>query len=191
MKTQIPGLCPLSLIICLGGGTWYFQGVLLTYSLARFCKLFTRSFCCCCWVAHSCPTLCDPINCSTPGFPGLHYLLEFAQTQVLRINDIIQPSHPLSPLSSPLFNLSQNQGLFQWVLFRLGGQSIGASASASVLPVNIQDSFPLRLTGLISLLSKGLPRVFSSTTVQRHQFFGTQPFLLSCSHIHTRVLEKT
>ena len=70
-------------------------------------------------------------------------------------------------------------------LFTSGGQSIGASASASVPPINIQDLFPLGLTGLISLLSKGLSKVFSNTTVQKHQFFETQPSLWSNSHIHT------
>ena len=73
--------------------------------------------------------------------------------------------------------------------FASGGQSIGVSASASVLPMNIQDWFPLQLTVLISLLSKGLSRVFSNTTVQSHQFFGTQPFLVSSSHICTWLLE--
>ena len=70
------------------------------------------------------------------------------------------------------------------------GQSIGVSASASVLPINIQFWFPLGLTGLVSLLFKRLWRVFSSTTVQRHQFFGSQPFLWSKSHIHRWLLEK-
>ena len=70
-------------------------------------------------------------------------------------------------------------------LFASGGQSIGASASTSVRPMNIQSSFPLGLAGLISLWSKGLLRVFSSTTVQKHQFFGAQPSLWSNSHIHT------
>ena len=75
-------------------------------------------------------------------------------------------------------------------LFAYGGQSIGASASSSVLLVNIQHWFLLGLTGLlVSLQFKGLSRVFSSTTVQRHRFFGTQPFLLSGSHIHTRLME--
>ena len=74
--------------------------------------------------------------------------------------------------------------LMSWI-FASGGQSIGASASASVLSMNIQGWFPLGLTGLISLLSKGLSRVFSSTTVWRHQFFGAQPFLMSSSHIYT------
>ena len=74
--------------------------------------------------------------------------------------------------------------------FSLGGQSIRASASSSVLPVNIQDWFPLGWTGLISLLSKWLSRVFSSTTVRKHQFFSTQPPSWSNSHIHTWLLEK-
>ena len=74
--------------------------------------------------------------------------------------------------------------------FTSGGQSIGASASASVLPMNIQDWLPLGLTGLISLQSKGLSTVFSSTTVPKHQFFCAQPFLLSSSHIRTWLLEK-
>ena len=76
-------------------------------------------------------------------------------------------------------------------LFTSGDQSIGASASASVLPMNIQGWFPLGLTGLISLQSKGLSKVFSSTTVEKHQFFSAQPSLWSNSHIHTWLLEKT
>jgi len=74
--------------------------------------------------------------------------------------------------------------------FASGGQSIRVSASASVLPTNIQDWFPLRLTGLISLQSKGLSRVFSNTTVQKHQYFSTQLSLWSNSHIRTWLLEK-
>ena len=70
---------------------------------------------CCCSVAQSCPALCDPIGCSTPGFPVLHYLLEFAQTHVLWVSDAIHPSHPLLPPSHFSLNLSQYQGLFQWV----------------------------------------------------------------------------
>ena len=75
-------------------------------------------------------------------------------------------------------------------LFLSGHQSIGVSASASVLPMNIQYWFPLEWTGWISLRSKGLSRVFSSTTVQKCQFFGAQLYLLSNSHIHTWLLEK-
>ena len=107
----------------------------------------------CCSVAQSCPTLCDPMDCSTPGFPVLHHLLKLAQTHVHWVGDAIQPSHPLFSPSSPAFNLSQHQGLFQWVNFTSGGQSIGASASASVLPMNIQDWSPLGLTGLISRIT--------------------------------------
>ena len=83
-------------------------------------------------------------------------------------------SHPLSAPSSPAFNLSQHQGLSKCQFFASGGQNIGVSASASVLPMNIQDWFPLGWTGWISLQSKGPSRVFSNTTVQNHQFFGTQ-----------------
>ena len=74
--------------------------------------------------------------------------------------------------------------------FLSGGQNIGVSGSASVLPMNIQDWFPLGLTGLISLLSKGLSRVFSNTTVQKHPFFSTQLFLWSSCQMHTWLLEK-
>jgi len=70
---------------------------------------------CYCLVAQSCPSLCDPMECSTPGFPVLHLLPELAQTHVLRVGDAIQPSRPLSPPSPLAFNLSQHQGLFQWV----------------------------------------------------------------------------
>ena len=80
--------------------------------------------------------------------------------------------------------------LMSW-LIAPGGQSIGASASPSVLPMNIQGWFPLGLTGLISSHSKGLSRVFCNTTVQKHQFFGAQSSLWSNSHIHTWLLEKT
>ena len=92
------------------------------------------------------------------------------------------------PTSPPAFNLSQHQGLFQWVSSSPSDQSI--RASASVLPMNIQGWFPLGLTGLISLLSKGLYRVFSNT-IQKHQFHCTQPSLWSNSHSHSLPLEKT
>ena len=71
----------------------------------------------CCSVTKSCPTLCDPRDCSTPGFPVLHYLLELAQTHVHPVSDAIQSSHPLSSPSPPAFSLFQHQGLFQWVSF--------------------------------------------------------------------------
>ena len=103
---------------------------------------------CCCSVALSCPALCDSMDCSTSGFPVFHYLPEFAQTHVHWVSDVIQPSHPLPPPSPLALNLSQYQGLFQWVDSASGGQSIGASAL--VLPKNIQGWFPLGLTGLMS-----------------------------------------
>ena len=134
-------------------------------------------------------SLCDTMDCTTPGLPVHPQLLELAQTHVHRVSDTIQPSHLLSSPSPPAFNLSQHQGLFQWVnSLAAGSQSIGVSAS--VLPVNIQDWFPLGWTNWISLQFKGLSRVFSNTTVQKHQFFGAQPSSQSNSHIHTWALEK-
>ena len=121
-------------------------------------------------VSQSCPTLCDPMDCSTSGFPVHHQLLEYT-----RVHDVIQPSDSLLSPSPPALNLSQLQHLFKWVSsLHPDGQSIGASASASVLPMNIQDWFPWGFTDWISLQSKGLSRVFSNTTVQKHQFFGAQ-----------------
>ena len=139
-------------------------------------------------IAQLCPTLWDPIDYSTPGFPVHHQTQELAQTHVHRVSDAIQPSHPLSPVSLA-FNLFPASGSFPMSqLFAPGGQSIGASASASVLPMNIQDWFSLGLTlDLISLQSKGLSRVSSNTTVH---FFDTQLSLWSNSYIHTWLLEK-
>ena len=142
-------------------------------------------------VAQSCPTLCDPMNCSMPGLPVHHQLLEFTQTHVHRVSDAIQPSHPLSSPSSPAPNPSQHQSFPMSQLFAWGGQSIGVSALASVLPKNTQDWWsPLEWTGWISLQSKGLSRVFSNTTVQKHQFFSAQLSSQSNSHNHTWPLEK-
>ena len=102
-------------------------------------------------------TLCNPMGCSTPAFPALHYLPELAQSHIPWVTDAIQPSHHLSSPSPPAFNLSQHQGLFQWVgSLHHVAKVLGASTPASVLPMNIQSWFPLGLTGLISLLSKGL-----------------------------------
>ena len=118
-------------------------------------------------------TLCDPMDCSMPGFPVLHSLLGFAQTHVLWVGDAIQMSHPLFPPSPSALNLSQHQGLFQSWLFASGAQTIGSSVSASVLPVNIQGWFPLGLIDLLSLLSKGLSRLFSSTTTWKHCVYNS------------------
>ena len=133
---------------------------------------------CCCSVTKSCLTFWDPMGCRLPcpsRSPGAcsnscplsrwcyHFVLSFP--------------------SPPAFSLSQHEGLFQWVGSASSGQSTGASALASVLPMNIQDWFPSGLTGWLSLQSKGLSRVFSGTTIQKHQFFSAQPSLWSNSHI--------
>ena len=89
-------------------------------------------------VTQLCPTLCDPRDCIIPGLPVHHQLTEPIQTHVNHISNTIQPSHPLSSHSPPAFNLSQHQDLFQW-FFTSGCQSIGVSALAAVLPINIQD----------------------------------------------------
>ena len=99
-------------------------------------------------------------------------------------------SSSVVPLSSCLQAFPASGSFPMSWLFTSGGQSIGASASASVLSMNSQDGFPLGWAGLISVLSKGLSRTFSSTTVQKHQFFGAQPSLWSSSHICTWLLEK-
>ena len=127
-------------------------------------------------VAQSCPTICDPMGCSTPGFPVHHQFPELTQTHVHWVGDAIQPSHPFSFPSPPAFNLSQHQGLFQWVssLHQVAKVLQFQLQRQSVLPMNIQDWFPLGWTSWISLQSKGLLRVFSNSTVQKHQFFGAQ-----------------
>ena len=94
------------------------------------------------------------------------------------------------PFSSCLQSFPASGSFLMSQFFTSGGQSIGISASVSVLPMNTQDWSPLGLTGWISLLSKGLSRVFSNTTVQKHQFFRAQLSLCSNSHIHTWPLEK-
>ena len=134
-------------------------------------------------VTQSCLTLCDPMNRSMPGLRVHHQLPEFTQTHVHWVSDTIQPSHPLSSPSLPAPNPSQHQGLFQWVKSSHEvAKVLGVSASASVLPMNTQDCSPLGWTGWISLQSKGLSRVFSNTTVQKHQFFSAQLSSQSNSH---------
>ena len=159
-------------------------------------------------VAQLCLTFCDPMDGSTPGFHAVctasvirdislrtvhHPLTEFTQTDVHWVGDALQPSHPLSSSSPPAFNLSQHQGSFHMsqLFTSCSYISIRTSALASVLQMNIQDWFPLGWTSSISLQSKGLWRVFSNITAQKHQFFSTQFSLWSNSHIHTWLLEKT
>ena len=137
-------------------------------------------------VAQSCPTLCDPRPpCPSPT-PGVHSdSRPSSQWCHPAISSSVIPfsSCPQSLLASGSFPMSQ---LFAW-----GGQSIRVSASASVLPMNTQDWSPLGWTGWISLQSKWLSRIFSSTTVQKHQFFSAQLSSQSNSHIHTWPLEKS
>ena len=129
---------------------------------------------CCCSVTKSCRTLCDPVDCNTLGFPVLHHLLEFAQTHV-HLSPWCRPaiSSSITPFSSCPQSFPASESFPMSQLFASGGQSIGGSAS--VLPMNIHGWFPLGLTGLISFQSKGLLRVFSSTTTRKHQFSGAQP----------------
>ena len=135
--------------------------------------------------------LCDPMDCSRPSLafpsptPGVHLnscpLSQWCHPTISS-SVVTFSSCPQSFPASSSFQMSQ--------FFASGGQSIGVSASASVLPMNIQDWFPLGWTGWISLQFKGLSRVFSNTTVQKHQFFSTQLSSQSNSHIHTWLLEK-
>ena len=130
-------------------------------------------FCCCCFsVAKSCPTLCDPTDYSTTGSPVFHYLLEFTQTHVYRVGNAIQQSYPLAslllqPSIFPSIWVFSNESALRirWPKYWSFSFSISPSKEYS-------GWFPLRLTGLISLLSKGLSRVFSNTTVPKHQFFN-------------------
>ena len=147
--------------------------------------------------------LCDPMNCSMPGFPVLHHHLEFAQTHDHWVSDAIQTSHPLGPFSSCPQSFPASGSLPMNRFFSSNGQSIGASASTSVLPMNIQSWFSSGLTGLISLLSKGLSRVFGLYTYLTDLLFPTnskltkQPIsmpislppslLLSSSHNKTKI----
>ena len=118
-------------------------------------------------VVQSRATLCNPMDCDTPGFRVHHHLLEPAQTHVHWVGDAIQPSHPLLSPSPLAFNLYQHQGFFLMSQpFASSGQSVGATPSSSVIPMDIQDWFPLGLTALISLQYKGFSRVFSNTKVQ-------------------------
>ena len=232
---------------------WDFPGNNTVVGCVSFSKdiKYHDKYLCCFFILSSVQLLscvwlfCDPMDCSTKGFPVHHQLPELAKNHVHRVGDAIQPSNPLlfccplhllplifpsiSSVSSVQFSqcltlcspkdcntpglpLSPTPGACsnsgpssQWChptfssstvtspyclqsfpalksfpkrqFFASGGQSMGISASASVFPMNIHDLFPLGLTGLISLQSKGLSRVFSNTTVQKHQLFGAQLYL--------------
>ena len=143
----------------------------------------------CCWVveftsvAQSCPTLCDPMNRSTPGLPVHHQLPESTQTHVHWVGDAIQPSHPLSSPSPPAPNPSQHQGLFQWVnssheVVKL----LGVSASALVLPMNTQDWSPSGWTGWISLQFKGLSSLLQNHSSKASILLHSAFFTVQLSH---------
>ena len=155
------------------------------WPLAALCleviKLKNQHILSCCSVAESCQTLCDPMNCSMPGFPVLHYLPEFTQTHVHWDSNAIQSSNVLQPrllLPSifPSIRAFSNE-LALCIRWR-----IGASTSASVLSINIQNWFSLGLTGLIFLQSKGCSRVFSNITVQKQILYCSAFFMVQHSH---------
>ena len=126
----------------------------------------------------------DPTDCSTPSLPVHHQPPELGQTPVHWVSDEIWPFHSLSSPSPPAFNLFQRQGLFQWVR--------SLHQVAKVLEFQLTISLSSEYSGSISFRMDwlDLSRVFSNTTVQKHQFFGAQLPLYSNSHIHTWLLEK-
>ena len=141
---------------------------------------------CCCSVVNSCWFFVTPwsIACQV----SLSFIISWSLLKLMSIESMMPSS--ISPFSSCPQSFQASVSFPVSQLFTSGGQSIGALASASALPMNIQGWFPLGLSGLVSLLSKGLSRVFYSTTVQKHQFSGIQPSFWSNSRIHTWLLEK-
>ena len=139
-------------------------------------------------VAQSCPTLCDTMNCSTPGLPVHHHLPEFTQTHIHLVGDAIQPSHPLSSNFPPVPNPSQQEGVRVFSnesTLRMRWPKYWSFSFSTIPSKEIAGLISFRMDGWISFQSKGLSRVFSNTTVQKHQFFGAQPSSQSNSHIHT------
>ena len=149
-------------------GVWGSQGEEKDIFFFLHCFVFSS-------VAQSYLTLCNPLDCSMPGFPVHHWLTELTQTHVHWVGDAIQPPYPLVITFSSCLQSFPASGSFPISQFLAsGGQKIGVSASASVLPMNVQDWFPLGWTDWITLQSKRLSRVFSNTTVQKYLFFGSQ-----------------
>ena len=143
----------------------------------------------------SCSVVSDslqPRGLQQTKLPSLSLTVSWRLLKFMSVKLVMPSNHLILclPFSSHLQSFSASGSFLVSRLFAAGGQSIGVSASASVLPMNIQDWFPLRLTGLLSLQSKGLSRAFSNTRVLKHRFFGAQPSLWSYSHIHTWLLEK-
>ena len=140
------------------------------------------AFCSCFSVSELCLTLCGTMDCSTPEFPVLHHLPELAQTHVHWVSDTIHPSHPLSHPFSCLQSFPVSRSFLMSCLFTSGGQSIGDSASTSVLSKNIQGWFPLGLTGLIFLMPKGLSRVFFNHKLKASNLWCSAFFKVQLSH---------
>ena len=148
---------------------------------------------CCCSVAKLYPILCNPMNCMQHSRLPRLSLSPRVCSYSCPFSQWCHPSNwsSATPFSFCLQSFPASGSFPMSLFFASGSQSIGASASVSVLPMNIQGWFPLGWTGLISLQFKGLSRIFPNTTVQKHQFFGAQPSLWSNSHIHTWLLEKS
>ena len=141
-------------------------------------------------VAQSCPTLCDPMNRSTPGLPVHHQLPEFPQIHVHRVSDAIQPSHPLSSPSPPAPNPPSIRVFSNESTLRIMWPEYW-SFSFSIIPSKeIPGLISFKMDWLDLLQSKGLSRVFSNTTVQKHQFFRTQLSLQSNSYIMVSAFSK-
>ena len=138
-----------------------------------------------------CPTLCDPMDRSTPGFPFRHQLLELIHTHVHQVSDAIQQFYPLSSPSPPAFNLPPHQSLFQWVSSSHQVAKVW-SFSFKISPSNeYSELISFRIDWFDFLAVQGtLKSLFCNTTVQKHQFFHAQLSLWSNSHIHTWLLEK-
>ena len=161
------GICIYSVNYVLFSST----GRNLKYREARW-SLNVRLTICYCSVAQLCPPLCSPMDCIMPGFPVLHHLLELAQTHVHWVGDAIQPSHPLSSPSRPTFHHSQHWGN-ESVLHIMWPKYW--SFSFNISPSNEYPGLiSFRMDWLDLLAVQGTSRVFSNTTVQKHQFFGAQ-----------------
>ena len=136
------------------------------------------------------PTLCDPMDCSMPGFSVHHQLPELTQTHVHWVGDAIQPSHPLASPSPPTFNLSQHEGLSNELTLHLSWPNFWSFIFSTHTSNEYSGLIFFRIDWFDLLDVQETLKSFSSTTVQRHQFFGAQPFLFSSSPIHSRLLEK-
>ena len=162
----------------------------ICFSLTYLLSIILTKFILFSSVAQSCLTLCDPMNHSTPGHPVHHQLMEFTQTHVQRVSDasshliLCRPLLLLPPIPPSIRVFSNESALLKrWPKY--------CSFSFSIIPSKKSQGWsPSEWTGWITLQSKGLSRVFSNTTVQKHQFFGTQPSSQSNSHIHTWPQEK-